>query len=61
MSRSILRSTQRTRTSFRSGAHDALGDHAHDEPRFYKEMRARPVQTALASAASFAAGGIVPL
>jgi len=42
-------------------AHDALGAHARDELGLSEELRARPMQAALASAASFAAGAIVPL
>ena len=41
--------------------HDALGAHARDELGLTEELRARPVQAALASAASFAAGAVVPL
>ena len=42
-------------------AHDALGAHARDELGLSDALRARPVQAALASAASFSAGGIIPL
>lgn len=42
-------------------AHDALGAHARDELGFSKDMQARPVQAALASAASFAVGALLPL
>jgi len=42
-------------------AHDALGAHARDELGITEALRARPVQAALASAASFAAGAILPL
>ncbi len=41
--------------------HDALGAHARDELGIAPDMRARPVQAALASAASFAAGAALPL
>jgi VIT1/CCC1 family predicted Fe2+/Mn2+ transporter len=41
--------------------HDALAVHARDEIGITDEMRARPVQAAGASAASFAAGGILPI
>jgi len=41
--------------------HDALGAHARDELGLSKATRARPVQAALASAASFAGGAIAPL
>jgi len=42
-------------------AHDALGAHARDELGITDLQRARPVQAALASAASFAAGAAMPL
>jgi vacuolar iron transporter family protein len=42
-------------------AHDALGAHARDELGIVEEMRARPVQAAFASAASFAVGAALPL
>lgn len=42
-------------------AHDALGAHARDELGITDSQRARPVQAALASAATFAAGASVPL
>jgi VIT1/CCC1 family predicted Fe2+/Mn2+ transporter len=42
-------------------AHDALGAHARDELGISELQRARPVQAALASAASFAAGAVLPL
>lgn len=42
-------------------AHDALGAHARDELGISSTMSARPVQAALASAASFAAGAALPL
>ncbi|MDE2605453.1 MAG: VIT family protein [Burkholderiales bacterium] len=42
-------------------AHDALGAHARDELGIHDLTRARPVQAALYSAASFAAGALVPL
>jgi VIT1/CCC1 family predicted Fe2+/Mn2+ transporter len=42
-------------------AHDALGAHARDELGISEIQRARPVQAALASAASFAVGAIMPL
>jgi VIT1/CCC1 family predicted Fe2+/Mn2+ transporter len=42
-------------------AHDALGAHARDELGISATMSARPVQAALASAASFAAGAALPL
>lgn len=40
---------------------DALGAHARDELGLTDELAARPFQAALASAASFVAGAIVPL
>jgi vacuolar iron transporter family protein len=42
-------------------AHDALGSHARDELGLSAGARARPLQAALASAGSFAAGAILPL
>jgi VIT1/CCC1 family predicted Fe2+/Mn2+ transporter len=42
-------------------AHDALAAHARDELGFSHVMVARPVQAALASAASFAVGAALPL
>jgi vacuolar iron transporter family protein len=42
-------------------AHDALGAHARDELGISETLRARPIQAALASAASFAAGAAMPL
>jgi VIT1/CCC1 family predicted Fe2+/Mn2+ transporter len=42
-------------------AHDALGAHARDELGLSDDLRARPVQAALASAASFSAGAVVPV
>jgi VIT1/CCC1 family predicted Fe2+/Mn2+ transporter len=42
-------------------AHDALGSHARDELGLTSVSKARPVQAALASAASFASGAILPL
>src|SRR5512135_3467583 len=42
-------------------AHDALGAHARDELGISKTFRARPIQAALASAASFAVGAGMPL
>jgi VIT1/CCC1 family predicted Fe2+/Mn2+ transporter len=41
--------------------HDALGAHARDELGISGPQRARPVQAALSSAASFAAGAALPL
>jgi vacuolar iron transporter family protein len=42
-------------------AKDALAAHARDELGISETLRARPVQAALASAASFAAGAALPL
>jgi VIT1/CCC1 family predicted Fe2+/Mn2+ transporter len=42
-------------------AHDALGAHGRDELGISSTMTARPIQAALASAASFAAGALLPL
>lgn len=41
--------------------HDALGAHARDELGISHIAKARPLQAALASAASFAAGALLPL
>jgi VIT1/CCC1 family predicted Fe2+/Mn2+ transporter len=41
--------------------HDALGAHARDELGISETLSARPVQAALASAASFAVGAALPL
>jgi len=41
--------------------HDALGSHARDELGISDTLSARPVQAALASAASFAIGAVLPL
>jgi len=42
-------------------AHDALGAHARDELGISSTLSARPVQAAMASAASFAIGAALPL
>ena len=42
-------------------AHDALGAHARDELGLSETLRARPIQAASASAASFAVGAGMPL
>ncbi len=42
-------------------AHDRLGAHARDELGITETSTAKPVQAALASAASFVTGGIIPL
>ncbi len=41
--------------------HDALGAHAHDELGFTDTSAARPMQAALASAASFSVGAVLPI
>ncbi len=42
-------------------AHDALAAHARDELGILETTQARPIQAALASAASFAVGAVLPL
>jgi vacuolar iron transporter family protein len=42
-------------------AHDALGAHAREELGISETLRARPMQAALTSAASFAVGAAMPL
>ncbi len=42
-------------------AHDSLGAHAKDELGINEITQAKPMQAALASAASFIAGGLLPL
>lgn len=42
-------------------AHDALATHARDELGITEALRARPVQAALASAAAFAIGALLPI
>jgi VIT1/CCC1 family predicted Fe2+/Mn2+ transporter len=42
-------------------AHDALGAHARDELGYFEKLAARPLQAALASAATFAVGASLPL
>jgi len=42
-------------------AHDALGAHARDELGMSESLTARPLQAAVASAATFAVGAIVPI
>ena len=42
-------------------AHDALGAHARDELGITPELRARPLQAAVASAGAFAVGAMAPL
>jgi VIT1/CCC1 family predicted Fe2+/Mn2+ transporter len=42
-------------------AHDALAAHARDELGLSEIHRARPLQAAMASATSFAAGAVIPV
>jgi vacuolar iron transporter family protein len=42
-------------------AHDALGAHGRDELGIFDALNARPVQAALASAATFSLGAVLPL
>jgi vacuolar iron transporter family protein len=42
-------------------AHDAIGAHARDELGLSEAATARPIQAAVASAASFAAGAMLPI
>lgn len=42
-------------------AHDALAAHARDELGISETLRARPLQAAMASAASFTVGAVIPL
>jgi VIT1/CCC1 family predicted Fe2+/Mn2+ transporter len=42
-------------------AHDALGAHARDELGLSDQLAARPLQAALASAATFAVGALLPI
>lgn len=42
-------------------SHDAIGAHLRDELGMADHLSARPVQAAIASAASFAAGAVLPL
>ncbi|HPG60608.1 MAG TPA: VIT family protein [Casimicrobium sp.] len=41
--------------------HDAIGSHAREELGITEVVKARPIQAALASAASFAVGALLPL
>jgi VIT1/CCC1 family predicted Fe2+/Mn2+ transporter len=56
-----LESTLAKQVAAQLMAHDALGAHARDELGISESLRARPVQAALASAGSFAAGAVMPL
>lgn len=49
------------RVADRLMAHDALGAHIRDELGITETLRARPVQAAIASAASFAVGATLPI
>jgi VIT1/CCC1 family predicted Fe2+/Mn2+ transporter len=42
-------------------AHDALGAHARDELGIFERVSARPIQAALASAATFSVGAALPI
>jgi vacuolar iron transporter family protein len=42
-------------------AHDAIGAHARDELGLFDKLAARPLQAALASAATFAVGAALPM
>jgi vacuolar iron transporter family protein len=42
-------------------AHDALGAHARDELGISHTLKARPIQAALTSAASFTVGAVMPI
>jgi VIT1/CCC1 family predicted Fe2+/Mn2+ transporter len=50
-----------TRVAEQMTAHGALAAHARDELGFFEMHKARPVQAALASAATFAVGAALPL
>lgn len=50
-----------TRVAGQLTQHDALGAHARDELGISETLAARPVQAALASAATFAVGAALPL
>lgn len=50
-----------TQVSIQLMAHDAIGAHARDELGISDTLKARPLQAALASAASFAVGAAMPL
>ncbi|MGA9776512.1 MAG: VIT1/CCC1 transporter family protein, partial [Candidatus Dormiibacterota bacterium] len=41
--------------------HDALAAHARDELGITEQLRARPIQAAVSSAAAFASGGLLPV
>jgi VIT1/CCC1 family predicted Fe2+/Mn2+ transporter len=50
-----------SRVATRLMQHDALGAHARDELGIHESVKARPVQAAIASAASFTVGAVLPL
>ncbi|TFG50751.1 MAG: hypothetical protein E4H38_03025, partial [Gemmatimonadales bacterium] len=50
-----------TRVADQLVAHDALGAHARDELGIHEMTRARPIQAAVTSAASFAVGAAPPV
>jgi VIT1/CCC1 family predicted Fe2+/Mn2+ transporter len=50
-----------TRVAEQLMAHDALGAHVRDELGLFETQRARPIQAAVASAGSFAAGALMPV
>jgi VIT1/CCC1 family predicted Fe2+/Mn2+ transporter len=56
-----LEPTLATQVAGQLMAHDALGAHARDELGISEAFTARPVQAALASAASFSVGAALPL
>jgi VIT1/CCC1 family predicted Fe2+/Mn2+ transporter len=50
-----------TRVAERLMAHDALAAHVRDELGISEALRARPMQAAIASAAAFAVGAVLPV
>ncbi|SDM26682.1 VIT1/CCC1 transporter family protein [Pedobacter antarcticus] len=50
-----------TQVAIQLSAHDALGAHAKDELGINEITQAKPMQAALASAASFVTGGMLPM
>jgi VIT1/CCC1 family predicted Fe2+/Mn2+ transporter len=56
-----LEAEQAKRVADQLMAFDALGAHARDELGITEALRARPLQAALASAASFSIGSAMPL
>ena len=55
------RASARKTVALQLMAHDALAAHAHDELGISNELAARPLQAALASAATFAIGAALPI